>query len=58
MNTKDKVDVLTLQLDSMARAIMAMNKRLRQLEHLKQPFMTRVWRNIRTLYKSAMENER
>lgn len=58
MNTKDKVDALTQQLDSIARAVMAMNQRLKQLEHLKQPFMTRLWRNIRALYKSAMENER
>lgn len=52
MNTKDKVDALTQQLDSIARAIMAMNQRLKELEHLKQPFMTRVWRNINTLIRS------
>lgn len=51
MNTKDKVDALTQQLDSIARAVMAMNNRLKQLEHLKQPFMTRVWRNMNTLIR-------
>jgi len=51
MNTYDKVQVLQRQCNGLAEAVIAMNERIEQLEHLRQPLVTRVWCNINGLWK-------
>jgi len=54
MNTNEKVRVLQRDAAHMAQAIMAMNSRIAQLEHLKQPLATRVWKNLTGIIKRVI----
>jgi len=58
MNTHDKVQILQHDAAIMAKAIYSMNRRITQLEHLKQPLATRIWHNMTQLIINWLDKRR